>query len=89
MHKYLTRFLLVKKTKRFIGYLFHDYKVKPLRIMLLKTSTYVKTYVSQTKWIYFLIGDDDLLNKYNTISNKVSADIKKNLITNLSVIKSF
>ena len=25
----------------------------------------------------FLIEDDDLLEKYNTIGNKVSADIKK------------
>ena len=27
--------------------------------------------------MYFLTGDDDLLNKYNTIQNKVLADIKK------------
>ena len=27
--------------------------------------------------MYFLIGDDDLLEKYNTIQDKVSADIKK------------
>ena len=26
----------------------------------------------------FLIEDDDLLEKYNTIWNKVSADLKKN-----------
>ena len=29
-------------------------------------------------WMYFLIEDDDLLNKYNTIWKKASADIKKN-----------
>ena len=40
--------------------------------MLTKTSVYVKT-----KWIYFLIKDDDLLEKYKTIWDKVSADIKK------------
>ena len=28
-------------------------------------------------WMYFLIGDDDLLEKYNTIWDKVTADIKK------------
>ena len=28
-------------------------------------------------WVYFLIEDDDLLEKYNTIWDKVSAYIKK------------
>ena len=28
----------------------------------------------------FLIEDDDVLEKYNTILDKVNADIKKNLI---------
>ena len=27
----------------------------------------------QTKWMYFLIEDDDLLNKYNIVWNKISA----------------
>ena len=49
----------------------------PLHIMLPKTSTYVKRYDGQTKWIYFLVEDDDLLRKYNTILNKASPDIKK------------
>ena len=35
--------------------------------MLLKTSSYVKSYDEQTKWMYFLIEDDDLLEKFNTI----------------------
>ena len=39
--------------------------------------------------MYFLFGDDELLEKYNTIWDKVSADIKKNLIVSLSVIKTF
>ena len=30
----------------------------------------------QTKWMYFRIENDDLLNKCNPIWNKVSADIK-------------
>ena len=42
-------------------------KVKPLHIMLPKTSAYVKIYDGQTKWMYFLIEDDDLLETYNTI----------------------
>ena len=39
--------------------------------------------------MYFLIEDDDLLEKYNTIWDKVSGDIKKELITSLSTIKTF
>ena len=35
--------------------------------MLPKTSTYVKIYDGQTKWMYFLIEDDELLEKQNTI----------------------
>ena len=64
--------------KYFIGYFYNDSKVKPLNIMLPITSTYVKSYDGQTKWMCFLIEDDDLLiSKINTIWNKVSADIKK------------
>ena len=44
--------------------------------MLPKTSKYVKSYDGQTKWMYFLIEDDSLLKKYNTIWDKVSSDIK-------------
>ena len=43
--------------------------------MLPKTSTYVKRYDGQTKWMYFLIEDDDLLEKYNTIWDKVSEPV--------------
>ena len=45
--------------------------------MLPKRSTYVKIYAGQNKLMYFLIEDKDLLGKYNTISDKFSADIKK------------
>ena len=55
--------------------------------MLPKTSTCVKGYNGQTKWIYFLIEDDDLVKKYTTIWDKVSADIKNNLIVYLSIKK--
>ena len=36
-----------------------------------------KSYDGQTKWIYFLIEDNDLLEKFNIIWAKVSANIKK------------
>ena len=49
-----------------------------MHIMLPKTTAYVKIYDGQTIWMYFLIEDDDLLEKYNTILDKVSADIQKN-----------
>ena len=45
--------------------------------MLPETITYVKRDGGQTKWMYFLIEDDDLLEKYNSIWDNISADIKK------------
>ena len=45
--------------------------------MLPKISAYVKIYDGLTKWMQFLIEDDDYLEKYNTIWDKFSADIKK------------
>ena len=46
-------------------------------MMLPKKTVYVKRYDGQTKWMYFLVEDNDLLEKYNTIWDKVSANIKK------------
>ena len=63
-----------KNYKYFSGYLYNGNKVKPLNIMLPKTSAYIKSYDGQTKWLYFLIEDNE---KYNTIWDNVSADIKK------------
>ena len=57
--------------------MYDDYKIKPLYIMLPKTKTYVKIFDGQTKWMYFLIEGDELLEKYSTVWNKVSADIEK------------
>ena len=57
--------------------------------MLPETSAYVKSYDGQTKWMYFLIEDDDLLEKCKTIWDKVSADIKNYLIARLSAKKNF
>ena len=49
----------------------------------------MKSYDGQTKWMYFLTEDKNLLKKYNAIWNKLSADIKKKLIVNLPTVKSF
>ena len=47
-------------------------------IMLSKVSAYVKSCDGQTnEWMYFLLEDDDLLEKYDTIWDKISADDKK------------
>ena len=66
--------------------MYDDYKIKPLHIMLPKPRAYVISYV-QTKWMCFLIEDDNLLEKYNIIWDKVRADTKKDLIENLPIIK--
>ena len=72
--------------------MYNDLKVKPLHLMLPKTSAYVRSYDGQTKWMYFLIEDDDLLERYNTIWDKVSADIKKEfdseLVYNITFLKT-
>ena len=57
--------------------MYDDYKVKPLHVMLPKTSAYIKCYAGKTKWMYFLINNDDLLEKYNTVWDKVKADVRK------------
>ena len=44
--------------------------------MLPKTRAYVNLYEEQTKLMYAFIEDDALLEKYNIIWYKVSADIK-------------
>ena len=77
-----------KNYKYFIGYLYNDNKVKPLHIMPPKTSAYVKSDDGKMKWMYFLIEYDDLLERYNTIWDKVNADIKK-IIVSLCAIKNF
>ena len=58
----------LKSYKYFIGCMNDDYKMKPLHIMLWKTSAYVKGYDGETKWMCFgLIEDHDLLKTYNGI----------------------
>ena len=51
-------------------------------MMLPKTCAYVKSHDGQTIWMYFLIENDDLFQKYNTVLDKVSADIKKEFDSN-------
>ena len=69
--------------------MYGDHTFKPLHIMLPKTSAYIKSYDGQTKLMCFLIENGDLLEKYDSICDKVSADIKKNLTTSLSTITNF
>ena len=77
-YQYPTKFLLVKKTIKYLyNHLYNDHKVKSLHIMLPKRSAYIKIHDGQTKWMYFLIEDNDLLEKYNNVWDKVSADIIK------------
>ena len=54
-----------KNYKYFIGCLYDDHKVKPLHIMLPETTAYIKIYDGQTKWMYFLVKDNELFE--NTI----------------------
>ena len=48
-----------KNYNYFIGYLCEDYKIKPLHVMPPKTSTHVKNYDGETKWMYFLAKVND------------------------------
>ena len=80
-----------KKYEYFVGYFYNDHKVKSRHIILPKTSAYVKSFDGQTKWMCFLIEDDELLEEYHTIWDNVSADVKKKkkLTASLSIIKIF
>ena len=63
--------------KKTVNTLLVNHKVKSLHIMLPKRNVYVKSYDRHTKWMYFFVENDDLLEKHNTIWDKVSADIKR------------
>ena len=69
--------------------MYFDNKVKPLHIMLPKTSAYLKFYDGLTKWMYFLIEDNDLLEKYNAIWDKFIIDNKKEFDSKPVYSKSF
>ena len=57
--------------------------------MLPKTSAYVKRYDGQTKLMYFLFKDDDLLENIILFGIKSMLISKNNLIANLSIIIIF
>ena len=73
--------------KYFIGYMVDYCKIKPLCISLLKTSAYVKIYDGETKWIYFLTEDGELLKKYNDTWNKVSNSIKSEFVLAITCLR--
>ena len=76
-----------KSYKYFIGYLYDDNDIKPLLIIILKTCTYVESYDGQTKWMYFLIEDNDVLEK-RYFGIKSVLILKKNLIVSLFIMKN-
>ena len=55
--------------------------------MLPKTSTYVKSFNGGTKWMYFLIEDDELLKNMMIFGIKLEIVWKNKLIANPSIIK--
>ena len=55
--------------------------------MLSKLSACTKSYDGQTKWMNFLIKDDELYKKHNDIWNKLVIVSKKNLTWSPSKIK--
>ena len=56
--------------------MYDDYRTISLHLILPNTNVYVKDYDEKINWIYFLIKNDNLLNKYNTIWDKISTDAK-------------
>ena len=48
-----------KNYKYFVGWINDDYNIKPIWIMLPKTSVYLKSYNAETIWMQCLIEDDD------------------------------
>ena len=58
---------------------FFDYKegkiVNPLCIILPQMSRYVKCFENGGKNMYFVIKDDDVLEKYNEIWEKIKTDL--------------
>ena len=55
--------------------------------MVPKTIAYVKCYDGQTKWMYFLIKDDDFWKNIILFEIISALILIKNLIANLSTIK--
>ena len=55
-------------------------------MMLLKMIGYKKIF-NETKYMSFLLKDDELLGKYNKISDEVRNSIKKDLTVNQYAMK--
>ena len=55
--------------------------------MLPKTSDYVKSYDRQTKWMYFLVEDDDLLENMILFGIRSNLISKRKLIASPSIVK--
>ena len=52
------------------------YKIKPSCRMHPNTNAHITSYDGETKWMYFLIGHGELLEKYNGIRENVNTRIK-------------
>ena len=50
--------------------------------MFLQKMTAYRKYFNKTKYVSFLIKDDELLEKYNEIWEKINNSLKKDLIVN-------
>ena len=55
-------------------------------MMLLKMIGYTKIF-NETKYMSFLLKDDELIGKYNKISDEVRNSIKKDLTVNQYAMK--
>ena len=62
-------------------------KVRALSIFFPKMSAYRRDF-DETKYMSFFIKDDELLEKYNEIWEKVKIALKKNLIVNLYAMEN-
>ena len=60
--------------------------IKSVCMMLLKMIGYTKIF-NETKYMSFLLKDDELLGKYNKISDEVRNSIKKDLAVNQYAMK--
>ena len=72
--------------KQFVGYQ-EDEIVKPLCIILRQMSGYIKYFENGGKSMSFMIKDDNILDKYNEIQDKMKEKLSISFIANLFMIK--